>query len=175
MADEVPPGLPIGAAPVVGGMYRLGQEEEERVRCLLAGAILGQESITLLDGIEELGRANTAYQTAEVGSVESMLPKAWVDLIADKRKRIAKLVPELVRCGIPSDGKIAKAWEKADRSLRTLIARPEDERTGPEAHSDMVGLIHVVQIAANTAGIDPPVIRNVRRIEALRTPPGSKP
>jgi len=161
-------GLPIAAAPVAAGSEVLYGEVSETVRCLLVGAELGQQAVMLAESLVGYSTPHTDPETAD------LVRKAWLNGVVQHRQRLAKLVPEAVRCGAEPGGKLVTAWYGADAALRDLINTPSDQAIA-HATEKLGIMIHTVQKATNDAGIDPPLLRNLRRVQNIRGARETKP
>jgi hypothetical protein len=170
MADGVEHyrGVPVAAAPASVGRLLGERPIDSRVSCLLIGSEIGQQAVMLLDVIREYRDENPDPEVGEI------LDGIWIAAVTRHRQRLAKLVPEAVRCGAGPDGPLVTAWDKTDGSLRALINTPGPDMAA-RALGDTLSFVQTLQGAANTAGIDPPLLRNLRRFAGGRTPEPAPP
>jgi len=152
MADE---GAPIGFAPVAAGEYPPGGTGDERVRCLLVGAAIGQQSMFLEEALATWERTREG-QTG-------IMRDAFIRDFGDTGRKMEELLTEAVKCGLDPTGGIARAWGDVDRSVGALIDGMDDAAAARSAHDDAVEFVRTYQREGNKWGVDPPLLRNVRR------------
>lgn len=140
---------------------------DDRVRCVFVGAVIGEEAVLLMDRLTELG-ALLRYD----GTTEAVRERFRGD-VQVHRRTLAKLVPEAVRCGLEASRGVVPAWDNLDARMRTVIDRPSD---GAVYAAELAArdLVQTVRVSANAAGVDPPLLRNLRRINASVPRPETK-
>ena len=163
--------MPLGAAPVASRSFPPGREAgpDPRIRCFLVGGMIGEETVMLTDALVGYGAA--ADDPTDLGPAAR---RSFIETVAGHRDRLAKLVPEAVRsCGVPPEGRLVAAWDRADTALRDLLNTPREDAAG-RAWETSLAVVHVVQNAAGELGVDPPLLRNLRRIDRDLGPPPPK-
>lgn len=148
--------------PAVHSPEELAEERGRRLRCLLVGAMIGQQSARLVSDLDVL------LSVASYGNVPQNMLEGQIRGLTERRRTLAKLVSQGLNCGLPGEAMIGM-WDRLDAELNRLLNTPQPEfARGTRAFADE--FVRGLEAMASQEGVDPPVSRNIRRIIQAQPP-----